>query len=82
MATININKFWTDKCKTALVGKTIKEVRYLTDVEQRHFGWNYKSLVIIFTDDTYIIPSSDDEGNQAGSLFTNIEGLEIIPVIQ
>ena len=76
----NIVKKWEKDCQV-LVGKKIKQVRYLTDKEQKDMGWYRKSVVIIFTDGTAIFPSADDEGNDAGALFTNIENLETIPVI-
>ena len=75
-----IKKWETDIAK-ALVGKKIANVRYLTDKEQQGMGWFRKALVVIFTDGTYMFPSADDEGNDAGALYTNIKGLDIIPVI-
>lgn len=71
---------WNASCQV-LVGKKIKEVRYLTNDEKEDLGWYRRSLVIFFTDGTYMFPSQDDEGNDAGALFTNIKGLETIPVI-
>jgi hypothetical protein len=53
----------------------------MTEKEMEGLGWYSKALVIIFTDGTYLFPSADDEGNDAGALFTNIKGLETIPVI-
>jgi hypothetical protein len=67
-------------CKK-LVGKTIANVRYLTEKEMEANGWYSKAPVIIFTDGTYLYPSCDDEGNDAGALFTNIKGLDVIPRI-
>jgi len=74
-------KKWNTKCNLALVGKTVQVVRYLTDQEQKQLGWDNKSLVIIFNGGICVFASSDDEGNSAGALFTNIKGLETIPVI-
>jgi len=73
-------KIWTKKCRV-LIGKKIVNVRYLTKKEMEYLGWYSKSLVIFFDDGTYIYPSQDDEGNDGGSLFTNIKGLLTIPVI-
>jgi hypothetical protein len=73
-------KLWENKCKV-LIGKKIKEVRYMTVGEVKKFMWNCRSVVIIFEDGTYLIPSCDDEGNDGGSIFTNIESLPTIPVI-
>jgi hypothetical protein len=74
-------KKWETDIKKHLVGKTVANVRYLTDKEQQGMGWYRKALVIIFTDGSYMFPSADDEGNDAGALFTNFKGLETIPVI-
>jgi len=74
-------KKWETNAKKHLVGKTISNVRYLTNDEQNDLGWYNKSLVIIFTDGTAIYPSADDEGNEAGALFTNIGEFPTIPVI-
>lgn len=76
--TIN---FWNLECNKHLVGKTIKNVRYMTDKEMNDMGWYKKPLVIFFNDGSYMYASSDDEGNDAGALFTSIEGLETIPTI-
>jgi len=74
-------KSWEIKIALALKGKIITNVRYLTKKEMEGFGWYRKALVIILNDGTCLFPSADDEGNDAGALFTNIKGLEIIPVI-
>jgi hypothetical protein len=74
-------KRWNAKCEKELVGKTVQVVRYLTDQEQKQLGWDNKSLVIIFNGGICVFASCDDEGNGAGALFTNIKGLETIPVI-
>lgn len=74
-------KQWNDRCSKELVGKTIKEVRYLHDYEVENLGWSRSVLVIIFNDDSYIFPSMDDEGNDGGALFTSFKKLETIPVI-
>ena len=81
MASDDYKKTWGQKCSEVLVGKTIKEVRYLTKKEQEDLGWYDSSLVIFFTDGNYIFPSQDDEGNGAGSLFTSFESISTIPTI-
>lgn len=73
-----LNK-WTNDIKNALVGKTVKEVRYMT--EKENIMWYNKPIIIIFNDGTAIYPSADDEGNDAGAIFTNIKNLPVIPAI-
>ena len=70
---------WEERCNSALAGKSIKSVGYLNEDEQRELGLYRKPLVIFFTDGTIMYPSADEEGNDAGALFTNINGLEVIP---
>lgn len=72
---------WNTECNKHLVGKTIKNVRYMTDEELENNFWSKRPLVIFFTDGSYIYASSDDEGNEAGALFTSFEGLDVIPTI-
>ena len=67
MTKEEIEPYWNKKAQI-LVGKTIKETRYMTDEEAEKFGWYKKPLIIIFTDGTYIMPMMDDEGNDGGSL--------------
>jgi hypothetical protein len=75
-----LEKFWNKKVQT-LVGKKIIKAEYISDEKTRNFFWNHKSLEITFDDGTSMILSSDDEGNEAGSAFTTIDNLEIIPKI-
>jgi hypothetical protein len=78
----NPQKHWNDKVQT-LVGKTVKSVRYLSHAEwsSEFDDWYSVPVVIEFTDGTYIIPMSDDEGNNGGSLMTNLDDLETVPVL-
>ena len=72
---------WTADTAKLLVGRVITEVRYLTEEERDNLGWNSRSIVIILNDGTAIYPSQDDEGNDAGALFTTSKTLPTIPVI-
>jgi hypothetical protein len=64
-----------------LAGRTIKKVKWLSaEDSQEFFGWDYQPCEIHLDDGTILTPSADDEGNNAGAIFTNIKGLETIPV--
>lgn len=76
-----ITKKWEDRCSAVLVGKTIKSVRYQFTCEMKDLGWSKKSLVIFFTDGSFIFPSMDEEANNAGTFLTSFKGLEGIPTI-
>lgn len=53
---------------TFLTGKTIATVRYMTEAECKKLMWHSRPLLIRFTDGSYIIPQSDDEGNDGGAM--------------
>jgi len=72
---------WTRDISKYLVGRKITKIDYMSQEEVDEFGW-YSASVRIHLDNGFIlVPSRDDEGNDAGAIFTNIEGLDVIPVI-
>ena len=76
-----MNKKFMDKLKKALVGQTIKKVEYLSPKDSKKFlGWDYQPCEIHLSNGVILTPSSDDEGNNAGAILTNIEGIETIGV--
>jgi hypothetical protein len=54
---------------TFLTGKTIAAVRYMSKAECEKMMWHSRPLLIMFTDGSYIIPQSDDEGNDGGAIY-------------
>ena len=52
-----------------LKGKTIKEVTWLGDKDMENLMWYKRPVIINFTDGTILIPQSDDEGNDGGSMY-------------
>jgi|TARA_B100001093_G_scaffold519811_1_gene610661 hypothetical protein len=52
-----------------LKGKTIKSVKWLGDKDMENLMWYKRPVVIEFTDGTILIPQSDDEGNDGGSMY-------------
>ena len=77
----DILNHWGKKVESFLKGKTIIKARYITEKEKKYFYWSKKSLILFFEDGEYICFSQDDEGNDAGSVFTNIKNYEVIPTI-
>ena len=71
---------WQGLSQKELVGKTIAEVRYMTDKEADGMDWDSKPLVIFFTDNSYIFASRDDEGNNGGALAVGPD--ETLPVLR
>jgi len=55
------------KFEKILKGKKVDSCRYMTREEADDFGWYKRPLVIFFTDGTYLMLQSDDEGNDGGA---------------
>ena len=72
---------WIKKISKLLVGKKIVKIQYMTKRVAEEQGWYRRPIQIRLEDGTWLTPSQDDEGNDGGSLYTNIEKLPIIPVI-
>ena len=70
---------WSGDATKIFKGKTVRKIEYLTDDEMNHMGWYSNAPVIVFTDGSWIIASSDDEGNEAGALFTSAPKMNVIP---
>jgi hypothetical protein len=65
-----------------LKGKKIDSCRYMTREEADQFGWYKRPLIITFTDESYIILQSDDEGNDGGAaLYEDIPSKEKYNII-
>jgi len=78
----NFNDHWCDVAKKLLLNRKIVGVRYLLDEEMELLGWDERSIVLILDDGNMIFPSSDDEGNQAGALFTNNPDQPTLPTLR
>lgn len=52
-----------------LKGKTIKEVTWLSEKDMETMMWYKRPVMIHFTDGSFVIPQSDDEGNDGGSMY-------------
>ena len=72
---------WAEALGTAIIGRRVTAVRYMTEEEMEQYGWTQSAAVITFDNGTEIFASRDDEGNGAGALFTNVIGLATIPTI-
>jgi hypothetical protein len=62
---------WEKKAKACLVGRKITGVRWMEQDEADDMGWSRRAIVLQLDDGNLIYPSMDDEGNDAGALFTN-----------
>lgn len=76
-----LKRKWVQEISEVLVGKSIVRVDYLTKEEMSELGIARSGIVLVLNDQNCIFPMSDDEGNDAGSLFTTYERLPVIPTI-
>lgn len=72
---------WTDAADMALTGRIITAVRYMNAEERDALDWHRSTLIIELDDGNSLWASADDEGNDAGALFTTVKKLPVIPVI-
>tara|TARA_A100000172_G_scaffold55265_1_gene35423 strand:+ start:286 stop:528 length:243 start_codon:yes stop_codon:yes gene_type:complete len=62
-----------------IIGQKIKSVKWLTPKEsQDDMGWDYQPVEITLENGVSFIPSTDDEGNNAGAIFTNLKDLPVL----
>lgn len=57
------------RARQDLEGKRIVHVRYMTKKEAAVLDWPHRGILLVLDDGTFIFPSKDDEGNDAGALF-------------
>ena len=72
---------WAKIASDMLVGRKIVMARYMSEDERESMGWHTRPIVLQLDDGNMIYPSSDDEGNGAGAMFTNNEKQPVLPVI-
>jgi len=74
------NKTHMDILNEAMVGQKITDVRWLTKKETEAVAdwWDNQPIQITLENGVSLIPMSDDEGNEAGAISTNIPKMETI----
>lgn len=60
---------WVEHAEDHMLGKAVAQVRYLTEEEAAHLGWDHRPVCIQFDDGSWVFPSRDDEGSGSGTLF-------------
>ena len=77
------NNKWQKLVNEHLVGRKIVKVEWLSpEKSEEQLGWNNQPCEIYLDDGAILTPSQDDEGNDAGAIFTNIKELPTIPVFR
>lgn len=72
---------WTRVAASVLLNRTIVAVRYLDREEADRLGWSSRSVIFELDNGDLVWPSCDDEGNDAGTLFTTNSKADTLPVI-
>jgi hypothetical protein len=72
---------WIKAAEKSFLGKTIVRLRYMTTEECAEMGWQHRPLVIALHDGTLLYASRDDEGNDAGAMFSNNPPNGCFPVL-
>jgi len=76
-----MNKKYMKNIEKNLVGAKIVKVEYLTPQDAyEDLGWEYQPIQITLDNGVKFVPSADDEGNNAGAIFTNIKDMPVIGV--
>lgn len=73
---------WGGMAKSFLVGKKVREVRYMNDEELENLGFETANLVIWFDDGSFLYASMDDEGNDSGVICTSDPKTKCYPSIR
>ena len=77
------DNYWQKLVDKHLVGRKIVKVKWLDPKEtDKIFGWSQQPCEIHLDNGTVLTPSMDDEGNDAGAIFTNITELSVIPTFR
>ena len=77
------DNYWDSLVNKHLVGRKIIKVKWLTKKEtDKIFGWSQQPCEIYLDNGTVLTPSMDDEGNDAGAIFTNVTELPVIPTFR
>ena len=74
------SKTHIDILNEAMVGQKITELRWLTKEQTEDVAehWYNQPIQITLENGVKLIPMSDDEGNEAGAISTNIPKMETI----
>ena len=78
---MSTKNYWIEKARSVLVGRTIVAVRYMTNDEAEQLEWRSRSVILELDNGDLVWPSRDDEGNDAGALFTTNSKADTLPIL-
>ena len=73
---------WQKRIEKYLLGKSIVKLEYMSEEDAKEFGWSKRPIQILLNNGVWLTITQDDEGNNAGALFTNIQELPCCPVFR
>ena len=79
MKGINMKINWEKKIEKHLLNQKIVKIKYMSVKESGRQGWSKKPIEITLSNGVLLVPTQDDEGNDGGSIATNITDLPTIP---
>ena len=74
-------KYWNNRISKILVGRTITKVEYMSQTDAEEQDWCNRPIQIQLDNKIWLTPTSDDEGNEGGSIHTNLKKDHIIPTL-
>lgn len=77
-----LTKHWDKVASDLLLGRKITKVRYFTEEEAENMGWTGRPVAMLLDNGIWVFPSSDDEGNEGGSLFTSDDKVQALPLMR
>lgn len=79
----DLDKYWVDRARDILKGRTIKAVNYISDRDADENLFSKRGLIILLDNGTMLYPMCDDEGNDFGAIhYTTKEGdSSVLPVL-
>lgn len=81
MSGQELTSYWNKRMERLLLGKKIVKVQYMSEQDAEEQHWDRRPIQILLSNGVWLTPSSDDEGNDGGSIQTNSEIDPVIPVL-
>lgn len=66
------------KAKKQMLGRTITNIRYMSEQECNNNMWDKRGVVIELDDGNILYPMCDEEGNNSGVIGTSYNNLQTI----
>ena len=74
-------EYWNKRIEKFLLGQKIVKVEYMSEEQAEEMDWYGRPIQILLSNGVWLTSTSDDEGNEGGSISTNSQQEPVIPVI-